>query len=310
MPFVYAYLRVSHRDSAASGISPEVQHEHFRRWFEYEKGAGRLPNHEIGSVGWQGGPDLDERGFVRRDNRGMRMRLDKDRDDGVFLDLNKSAWKLKFLQRQAGIRLNGALQNGDLVWFYHHNRAFRRLSDAAVMLEQWHARNIDLVFHSCSLDTRTPMGKAMFQFAGIMAELDSSFKSEHALETAAHLRETGKPLNGNRQIGWRCTSVEHDVWVPDEDERRIVRGIVAARHSKTPPAVDTWENVSKAIEAEVAHAEGRRIRTRNSTPPIFWTPERCAVAYEQAITAGWATLPPGAFMVKRTRRRRKPSETT
>lgn len=305
MPYIYPYLRVSHRDSAASGISPDVQHDTFKRWFEYEKSAGKLPNHEIGKVGWQGGPDLDERGFVRRDNQGMRMRLDRDRDDGVFLDLNRSAWKLKFLQRPAAIRLNATLKSGDLVWFYHHNRAFRRLSDAALMLEQWHARNIDLVFHSCALDTRTPMGKAMFQFAGIMAELDSSFKSEQALEIKAHLRETGQPLNQNKQYGFRCTSKEHNVWVPDEDERRIIRGIIAARHSLPAPAVATWQNVSTVIEAEVAHAEGRRPRTRNSTPPLYWTPERCAVAYEAALTAGWATLPPGASMVKRTRRRRK-----
>ncbi|MBA4019162.1 MAG: hypothetical protein C0483_18505 [Pirellula sp.] len=305
MPYIYPYLRVSHRDSAASGISPEVQHEQFKRWFDYEKGAGKLADIEIGRVGWQGGPDLDERGFVRRDNQGMRMRLDKERDDGVFMDLSKSAWKLKFLQRPAAIRLNMVLKPGDFVWFYRIDRCFRNTGDACAMDEQWRARGISMIIHGSNIDTSTAMGRFAMHIFAAAAELDSSLKSERALDIKEGLRQAGQPLNQNKQYGFRCTSPQHNTWVPDEDERRVIRGIIAARHSLPAPAVATWQNVSTAIEAEVALAEGRRPRTRNSTPPLYWTPERCAVAYEQALTAGWATLPPGASMVKRTRRRRR-----
>ena len=55
MPYVYGYMRVSHNDSAASGLSVATALDKMRRWFEYQKSIDALPDHEWATVGWQGG---------------------------------------------------------------------------------------------------------------------------------------------------------------------------------------------------------------------------------------------------------------
>jgi DNA invertase Pin-like site-specific DNA recombinase len=305
MPYAYAYLRVSHRDSAASGISPDVQAAQFAEWFTYASQTGRLPGIERGRIGWQGGPDLDENGRVKRHQQtGEYLRVDRDRDDGIFIDLATSAYRRKFLTREAGVRLNMYLKAGDIVWFPRLDRSFRNAGDACAMEEQWRKRGIALVFNDMDIDTRTAAGRAFFQMAAVWAELDSSMKSERILEIKAHLRRTGKPLNQHKQLGYRCTSTHYDTWVPDEAERRVVKGIIAARHSLPGGKVRSWPQVSDLIEREQARAEGRPIRTLNSKPPRQWTERRCRDAYRQALAAGWAELPPGAQVVTRIRRKR------
>jgi len=300
MPRVYAYLRVSHNDSAASGLSIETQEKLFKDWYEYEKGAGRLPDHELGTVGWMGGPDVDENGLVRRDNLGQYKRIDIDRTDGVYVDLAKSAFKHKFLTRDAAIRMNIVLKPGDKVWFSKLDRSFRNTGDACAILEQWQRRNISMVFHQQNIDTGTAAGRAFYQMLALIAEFDSSLKSERIKEILAHQIALGRPVGGNRRFGYRCTSEKN--WVPDWDERRIIQGIINARHSLPYPKVLSWSKVSDAIEKQLATQEGRKVRTANSTPPRQWDFRTCESAYKQALRGGWAELPPGAKPVVRIRR--------
>lgn len=289
MNHAYAYLRVSHRDSAASGISPDLQLDTFKKWFEFEKSTGRMPGHELGTIGWHGGPDVDEDGIVRRDAQGIYKRLDADRNDGVFMDLSLSAYKRKFLQRPAGVRLNMNLKPGDIVWFFNVNRAFRRASDTATMMEAWLDRDIQMVFHGSNLDTRTAMGRAMVQMAGVFAELDSAMKSEHQMEIKASLSADGIPTNGNRQLGFKRHG---NRWVPDLEEREVMKAIVAIRHHRHPKPT-SWAEVSDLIESELARKEGRQKRGLAGEPPRFWNHVRCRDGYRIAIRREWATLPPG-----------------
>ena len=303
MPYCYCYLRVSHTDSTKTGISPALQHESFVRWFEYEKGSGKLPNHEIGPIGWQGGPDVDEHGIVRRNAQGIFLRIDRPRDDGVFMDLSLSAYKNKFLTRPAAVELNKTLRAGDIVWFYNINRGFRKAGDASDILDNWHARGIDLVFHNSNIDTRTPMGRAIFQIAAVFAELDSSMKSEHQLEIKARQKKTGKPVNGRRQMGFK---VNGEVNLA---EREVMKGIVRARHDKHP-RLTSWQAISDTIEKEAARLENRPRRYHNSMPiPLYWTNRRCQWAYAQALDNEWIDLPPGVERCDtgKPRRRREKS---
>jgi DNA invertase Pin-like site-specific DNA recombinase len=303
MPYCYFYGRVSHRDSAASGVSPDLQIHSFRQWFQYEKNCGRLPDHEIGPTGWQGGPDVDEHGIVRRDNQGIRKRIDMDRDDGVYIDLALSAYRTKFLERPAGVRLNLVLKPGDIVWFYNINRGFRNAGDAASIMENWNGRGINLVFHGANIDTRTALGRAMFQLVAVFSELDSSMKSEQQLELKARRKQTGKPINGHRQMGFTENGM---VNLP---EREVMKGIVRARHHKHPK-ITTWQEISDTIEIEAARLEGRPRRFFNSRPtPLYWTPERCQAAYAQTLDRGWIELPPGVERCDtgKPRRRREKS---
>lgn len=303
MPYCYCYLRVSHTDSTKSGISPALQHESFVRWFRYEKESGKLPDHEIGPTGWQGGPDVDADGIVKRDHLGIYQRIDRPRDDGVYMDLSLSAYKNKFLTRPAASRLNGRLQRGDIVWFYNINRGFRKAADASDILDNWHARGIDLVFHGANIDTRTAMGRAMFQIAAVFAELDSSMKSEHQLEIKARHKASGKPIHGHRQMGFKENGEI------DFAEREIMFGIVRARHHEHPK-VTSWQEISDKIEIEAARREKRARRYHNSKPtPLYWTNRRCQWAYAQVLDNGWFELPPGVERCDsgKPRRRREKS---
>lgn len=307
MPFFYAYLRVSHKDSAASGLSPEVQLDAIRKWFEYQKSIGNLPDHEWGKVGWEGGPDLDAKGLVRKDGQGNYMRIDRERTDGVFVDLAKSAFKRKFLERDAGIRLNAALRPGDMVGFYNTNRAFRRTGDTCNMWEQWSKRDIQIVFVTQQFDTRTAMGRAMMQMSAVYAEMDSAFKSEHQLELKAYARSKGRKVNRHDPLGWKKLTLDGKHWGPDQEQRAVMAAIIRVRHAPHPKT-NPWPLVSDIIERELAEKTGRPYRHfpyYGKGKPRFWTPTRCMSGYRLALAEKWAELPEGVTPEPMKRRRRR-----
>jgi len=312
VPKVYGYMRVSHADSAVSGLSVETALANMRRWFEYQKSIGALPDHEWGDGGWQGGPDLDERGRVRRDAQGNYMRVDADRNDGVFIDLAVSAWKKKFLERFAAIRLNARLQDGDVIALSRLDRSFRNAGDCCNMLEQWDRRGIRVVFLDKNYDTMTAAGRAFMQIAAVFAEFESSIKSERMLEIKAHSRKTGKKVNGADPLGWRKLTVDGKDWGPCLEQRAVMAAIVRARHSEHPKLM-SWRRVSDAMERELAAKTGRDYRAWphfGQGKPRFWTPDRCQSGYKLGLAEGWAQLPEGVTPApprKRRRRRSTPS---
>ena len=62
----------------------------------------------------------------------------------------------------------------DLVAAWSVDRLGRSLLDLVGLLQELHAKNVDLYLHQQGIDTTTPSGKAMFQMMGVFAEFERS----------------------------------------------------------------------------------------------------------------------------------------
>ncbi|UOQ86211.1 recombinase family protein [Gracilibacillus salinarum] len=95
-------------------------------------------------------------------------------------------------QRKELHRMLDALRPGDTLIVYKLDRLARsqkQLQDIAHMLK---SGDIELVSISEQLDTRTPMGKAMFGMIGIMAELERDMIRERTTAGLASARARGR----------------------------------------------------------------------------------------------------------------------
>jgi DNA invertase Pin-like site-specific DNA recombinase len=66
----------------------------------------------------------------------------------------------------------------DLVAVWRWDRLFRSLRHMVETLQELEARNVDLVSHQEGTDTSTPLGRAMFQIAAAMSELEAALARE------------------------------------------------------------------------------------------------------------------------------------
>lgn len=108
-------------------------------------------------------------------------------------------WDRKELQRMLD-----TLRNGDTLIVYKLDRLARsskQLQDIASLLEK---RGVQLVSISESIDTRTPMGKAMFGMIGVMAELERDMiieRTQAGLQSArARGRTGGRPATNPAKV--------------------------------------------------------------------------------------------------------------
>ena len=62
----------------------------------------------------------------------------------------------------------------DLVAAWSVDRLGRSLIDLVGILQEFHAKHVDLYLHQQGIDTTTPSGRAMFQMMGVFAEFDRS----------------------------------------------------------------------------------------------------------------------------------------
>jgi len=90
----------------------------------------------------------------------------------------------------------------DVVMAWSVDRLSRSVQDLCAFLGHIQACKIDLYLHSQGLDTSTPMGKAMFQIAGVFAELERSILKERIMAGIARARDngtkSGKPIGRPR----------------------------------------------------------------------------------------------------------------
>lgn len=79
-----------------------------------------------------------------------------------------------------------------LVWKF--DRFARSVSHLLKALEEFHHLNIRFISVRDQVDTKSPMGKAMFTIIGVMAELESSLISERVKAGMAVAKAKGKKL--------------------------------------------------------------------------------------------------------------------
>ena len=92
-------------------------------------------------------------------------------------------------KRPALTRCLAALQSGDTLIVWKLDRLGRSLRDLIDHLDDLRARGVRLQSITEAIDTETPTGRAMWQFVGVLAELERSMITER---TRAGVKEAKK----------------------------------------------------------------------------------------------------------------------
>ena len=257
MPAAYGYARVSHDQSARSGLSEDTQRNLIKRYYET-----RLASQ---SVLW----------------------------GGVYFDPAVSARHVPFLSRKQAAELNSLLKPGDHIIFAHLDRPFRALLDFASVLENvWDPKGINVHFADMQIDLESPAGRAMANMMATFAQWQSDSYSERNKEIAARMRQLNRPTNGTKRLGFKLVGpTGYRQWGPDHAERRIMGQIVRLRDGGKM----SWEQISDLVERQVCESEGRQFR-KSAFAKRKWTRFRCRRAYlaykENGFVGG--ALPPDA----------------
>ena len=80
----------------------------------------------------------------------------------------------------------------DMVAAWSVDRLGRSLIDLVGILQEFHAKHVDLYLHQQGIDTTTPSGKAMFQMMGVFAEFERSMIRERVNAGIARAKAEGK----------------------------------------------------------------------------------------------------------------------
>jgi DNA invertase Pin-like site-specific DNA recombinase len=107
-----------------------------------------------------------------------------------FVDRAVSGAKGRDQRPKLDALLKGATRREfDVVAAWSVDRLGRSLSHLITILDEIHAKGIDLYLHQQGIDTTTPAGKALFQMCGVFAEFERSMIQERV---RAGLRRAAK----------------------------------------------------------------------------------------------------------------------
>ena len=96
----------------------------------------------------------------------------------------------------------------DLVAAWSVDRLGRSLLDLVGLLQELHAKHVDLYLHQQGIDTTTPSGKAMFQMMGVFAEFERSMIHERVMAGLARARAEGTQLGRPAEIAGDAVRVK------------------------------------------------------------------------------------------------------
>jgi DNA invertase Pin-like site-specific DNA recombinase len=82
----------------------------------------------------------------------------------------------------------------DMVAAWSVDRLGRSLTDLLGVLQELHAKDVDLYLHQQGLDTSTPSGRAMFQMMGVFAEFERAMIRERVMAGLARAKAEGTRL--------------------------------------------------------------------------------------------------------------------
>ena len=92
----------------------------------------------------------------------------------------------------------------DMVLVWRFDRFARSVKQLVLALEEFRSLGIDFISHQESLDTSTPMGRAMFTIIATLAELERSVIRERVVAGMEYARvrgtKSGKPIGRPRAI--------------------------------------------------------------------------------------------------------------
>jgi DNA invertase Pin-like site-specific DNA recombinase len=145
---------MSHRQSASSGISEEVQLQVALDWLR--------ANSVYTSLG--------------------ESKFPQDSPAGVFIDRAESGWSKDFHQRPAGYELLKVLKPGDHIVFYNVERSFRNTLNCLRWIAKWTEQGVTPHFIMENIDFSTAGGKFVGTIAAAAAEYYSNISSERIKE--------------------------------------------------------------------------------------------------------------------------------
>jgi DNA invertase Pin-like site-specific DNA recombinase len=96
----------------------------------------------------------------------------------------------------------------DLVAAWSVDRLGRSLIDLVGVLQELHAKHVDLYLHQQGIDTTTPSGRAMFQMMGVFAEFERSIIHERVMAGLARARAEGVRLGRPAEIAGDAAKVK------------------------------------------------------------------------------------------------------
>jgi putative DNA-invertase from lambdoid prophage Rac len=146
--------------------------------------------------------------------------------------------KVPIGERPAGGVLLGQLKHGDHVVVAKVDRMFRRLSDAATVLDQFERNGIRL--HICNLmggaiDLSSPIGRFLIHILAAFAEMERSFIRERIKDGVARARQKdirpGLARLGFKKVkAWDKTKNRYvKISVKDDEERAVMGEILKMR---------------------------------------------------------------------------------
>lgn len=148
---IYGYVRVSHRDSAASGLSVDNQKQAIRDYCR--KYLGGEPK--------------------------------------FFIELAESAWSKGIYERPRGLEMCRKMKEGDHVVFFRLDRGFRSLMDFTKTVPAWVDKGINVHFMDQKFDLTTANGKLFAHIAAAYAQWKSDMISERTRLAIARKRAGG-----------------------------------------------------------------------------------------------------------------------
>jgi DNA invertase Pin-like site-specific DNA recombinase len=82
----------------------------------------------------------------------------------------------------------------DVVMVWDVSRLGRSLKHLVTLLDEFHAKGVNLYFHQQGIDTTTPSGKMMYQMCGVFAEFERSILKERVKAGLERAKAQGKRL--------------------------------------------------------------------------------------------------------------------
>ena len=96
----------------------------------------------------------------------------------------------------------------DMVAAWSVDRLGRSLIDLVGILQEFHAKHVDLYLHQQGIDTTTPSGKAMFQMMGVFAEFERCMIHERVMAGLARARAEGTRLGRPAKVADNAAKVQ------------------------------------------------------------------------------------------------------
>ncbi len=121
--------------------------------------------------------------------------LEKYGVDKIFSDKATG----KNMQRKEFSKLLEQLRKGDTLIIFSLSRLGRKTKDLIELVEKFNAEDINLISLKESIDTTSPMGRAMIGMISIFAELERELITERVKEGVKNARARGR-LGGRPRI--------------------------------------------------------------------------------------------------------------